>query len=117
MNTDSAAAPAGIDHDFVVGVDIGTQSTKAVLVAADGRIVGPCARSYRLDTPKPLWAEQWPPGGGLLFLPYLIGERSPVWEAQASGLLRRPGAPPRPPGPLSRTEAGHAPAPADRLIG
>jgi ribulokinase len=26
-----------------------------------------------------------PPGGGLLFLPYLMGERSPVWDAQASG--------------------------------
>jgi len=45
----------------VIGVDIGTQSTKAVLVRADdGRVVAQSARAYRVETPRPLWAQQWP---------------------------------------------------------
>jgi ribulokinase len=45
----------------VIGVDIGTQSTKAVLVRADGHIVAQASSpGYQPDTPKPLWAEQWP---------------------------------------------------------
>ncbi|MEO6919616.1 MAG: FGGY-family carbohydrate kinase [Collimonas sp.] len=45
---------------YVIGVDIGTQSTKALLVDANGRIIAQHSRSYQVDTPKPLWAEQWP---------------------------------------------------------
>jgi len=44
----------------VIGVDIGTQSTKAVLVGADGRIVAQASQAYQVETPKPLWAQQWP---------------------------------------------------------
>jgi xylulokinase len=44
----------------VIGVDIGTQSTKAVLVDGAGRIVAQSARSYQVETPQALWAEQWP---------------------------------------------------------
>jgi gluconokinase len=34
------------------------------------------------------WAEQVPPGsGGLLFLPFLTGERAPYWNADARGVL------------------------------
>ncbi|MDP9045158.1 MAG: FGGY-family carbohydrate kinase [Pseudomonadota bacterium] len=44
----------------VIGVDIGTQSTKAVLIECTGRIVAQCSRSYQVDTPRPLWAQQWP---------------------------------------------------------
>jgi xylulokinase len=46
--------------DYVIGVDIGTQSTKALLCDAKGRIVAQRSRAYKPDTPKPLWAEQWP---------------------------------------------------------
>jgi xylulokinase len=46
--------------DYVIGVDIGTQSTKALLTDAGGRIVAQHAKGYRPDTPRPLWAEQWP---------------------------------------------------------
>jgi ribulokinase len=46
--------------DYFIGVDIGTQSTKAVLTDVTGAIVAQHASSYRPDTPKPLWAEQWP---------------------------------------------------------
>jgi len=46
--------------DFVIGVDIGTQSTKALLCDAKGGIVAQHSESYHPDTPQPLWAEQWP---------------------------------------------------------
>ena len=46
--------------DYVIGVDIGTQSTKALLCDASGRIVAQQVRSYHPETPQPLWAEQWP---------------------------------------------------------
>eukprot|EP01056_Protomagalhaensia_sp_Gyna25_P005465 Protomagalhaensia_sp_Gyna_25__5464@NODE_71_length_5627_cov_26_770401_g53_i0_p1_GENE_NODE_71_length_5627_cov_26_770401_g53_i0NODE_71_length_5627_cov_26_770401_g53_i0_p1_ORF_typecomplete_len563_score136_73FGGY_N/PF00370_21/7_1e66FGGY_C/PF02782_16/6_3e48BcrAD_BadFG/PF01869_20/0_00073BcrAD_BadFG/PF01869_20/4_4e03BcrAD_BadFG/PF01869_20/3_3ROK/PF00480_20/7_8e05ROK/PF00480_20/2_1e03Kelch_2/PF07646_15/4e02Kelch_2/PF07646_15/7_6Kelch_2/PF07646_15/46Kelch_6/PF13964_6/6_7e02Kelch_6/PF13964_6/1_4Kelch_6/PF1 len=44
--------------NYVIGVDIGTQSTKAVLVGEDGSIVASASREYAPDTPKPNWAEQ-----------------------------------------------------------
>lgn len=44
----------------VVGVDIGTQSTKAVLVDTRGRVVAQASQAYQVDSPQPLWAEQWP---------------------------------------------------------
>lgn len=46
--------------EYVIGVDIGTQSTKALLVDRNGAIVAKHACGYQPDTPKPLWAEQWP---------------------------------------------------------
>lgn len=46
--------------DYVIGVDIGTQSTKALLVDQHGAIVAQHASSYQPDTPRPLWAGQWP---------------------------------------------------------
>lgn len=46
--------------EYVIGVDIGTQSTKALLVDGNGAIVAQHACGYQPDTPKPLWAEQWP---------------------------------------------------------
>src|SRR6185295_13398993 len=61
---DQGAAEAGSEIEVsaaaahVVGVDIGTQSTKAVLCAADGTIVAQASRAYAVDTPQALWAEQ-----------------------------------------------------------
>jgi ribulokinase len=45
---------------YVIGVDIGTQSTKALLADAQGRIVARHSQGYRVDTPRSGWAEQWP---------------------------------------------------------
>ena len=45
---------------YVIGVDVGTQSTKAVLVRSNGEIVAQYSQSYRVETPQPLWAQQWP---------------------------------------------------------
>ena len=52
-----SAAPSS---SFVIGVDIGTQSTKALLCDARGTIIAQHSKGYRPDTPRPLWAEQWP---------------------------------------------------------
>ncbi len=46
--------------DQVIGVDIGTQSTKAVLCDAHGKILAQHSSAYQVDTPQPFWAEQWP---------------------------------------------------------
>jgi xylulokinase len=45
--------------DYVIGIDIGTQSTKTLLVDTRGAIVAQHSSAYHPDTPKPLWAEQW----------------------------------------------------------
>ncbi|MFY0658607.1 MAG: FGGY-family carbohydrate kinase [Neptunomonas phycophila] len=45
---------------YVIGVDIGTQSTKALLVSQKGAIVAQASDSYQVDQPQSMWAEQWP---------------------------------------------------------
>ncbi|AVB21310.1 MULTISPECIES: FGGY-family carbohydrate kinase [Pseudomonas syringae group] len=45
---------------YVMGVDIGTQSTKALLVDGEGQVIAQHSQGYRVDTPKLRWAEQWP---------------------------------------------------------
>lgn len=44
--------------NYVIGCDIGSQSTKAVLVSFDGALIGEASESYAIDYPQPLWAEQ-----------------------------------------------------------
>lgn len=44
----------------VVGVDIGTQSLKAVIVADDLAVLGEAAQGYDVAHPRPGWAEQDP---------------------------------------------------------
>lgn len=44
--------------DYVIGIDIGTQSTKALVCDGTGRIVAQASKAYHPDTPRPLWAEQ-----------------------------------------------------------
>lgn len=46
--------------EYVIGVDIGTQSTKAILVRLDGKIITTASKGYIVETPKPMWAQQWP---------------------------------------------------------
>ncbi|MDX2111514.1 MAG: xylulokinase [Verrucomicrobiota bacterium] len=45
---------------YFLGIDIGTSSTKAVLMARDGTVVHTCAPAYDFVTPRPLWAESNP---------------------------------------------------------
>ena len=56
----AGAGPEAGAVEAVIGVDIGTQSTKAVLVAKDGTILAQAQHGYAPDTPRPNWAEQHP---------------------------------------------------------
>jgi xylulokinase len=44
----------------LLGIDISTTGAKALLVAADGRVLGSATTPLTLSTPKPLWSEQDP---------------------------------------------------------
>jgi xylulokinase len=45
---------------YVIGCDIGTQSTKGVLVDESGAVVGTAVAGYGMESPAPGWAEQDP---------------------------------------------------------
>ncbi|AKL93841.1 xylulose kinase XylB [Clostridium aceticum] len=45
---------------YLIGVDIGTQGTKAVLINPSGKVLAHSYRGYDVETPKPSWAQQWP---------------------------------------------------------
>jgi len=44
--------------DYVIGCDVGSQSTKAVLLSFDGALLGEASADYAIDYPQPTWAEQ-----------------------------------------------------------
>jgi len=58
-------------RELLLGIDIGTSSTKALLARPDGTVVGTARRAHRIDRPRPGWAEQdaeavwWPEVAGL----------------------------------------------------
>jgi xylulokinase len=43
-----------------LGVDTSTTATKALLMAADGQVLGVASSEYTYETPQPLWTEQHP---------------------------------------------------------
>lgn len=45
---------------FVVGIDVSTTATKAVLIDPSGRVVGIGTAEYGVQSPHPLWSEQDP---------------------------------------------------------
>lgn len=45
---------------YLLGIDIGTSGTKALLIAPDGRVCGTGLAEYGLSIPRPGWAEQDP---------------------------------------------------------
>ena len=45
---------------YLLGIDVGTTSTRALLVAVDGTVIASHATEYPLSTPRPNWAEQDP---------------------------------------------------------
>lgn len=46
--------------NYVIGVDIGTQGTKAVLVDSKGKVLSHSYKGYNVETPRQSWAQQWP---------------------------------------------------------
>jgi xylulokinase len=42
---------------YLIGVDMGTGSTKGVLVEADGTVVATASRPHQMSLPRPRWAE------------------------------------------------------------
>lgn len=57
---------------YLVGVDIGTLGTKAIVVSLDGSILGSFLEEYDVEHPRPSWAQQWPQ----------------VWEKAAYGAIK-----------------------------
>lgn len=46
--------------ELLLGIDIGTTGSKAVLVEPGGTLIGSATEEYPMFTPRPLWAEQSP---------------------------------------------------------
>ncbi len=46
--------------EYLLGIDVGTTGTKAVLVDPSGRVAARATHEYPLHTPRPGWAEQDP---------------------------------------------------------
>lgn len=44
--------------EYVIGCDIGSQGTKAILISREGQFAGEAYERYSIDYPHPLWAEQ-----------------------------------------------------------
>ena len=44
--------------DCVIGCDVGSQGTKAILLSTAGKVIGEAYEAYQIDYPHPLWAEQ-----------------------------------------------------------
>src|SRR3972149_7028124 len=51
---------SGTDGPVVLGLDVSTTATKAILVGGDGAIRGVSAGEYETSHPEPLWSEQDP---------------------------------------------------------
>jgi xylulokinase len=47
-------------RQLLMGIDIGTQSTRAALLDTDGNLIGSASTPQDLQTPRPGWAEQDP---------------------------------------------------------
>jgi xylulokinase len=45
---------------YLLGIDVSTTATKALLVDADGKVIASAATEYPFETPRPLWSEQDP---------------------------------------------------------
>ena len=47
--------------EYLLGIDVSTTATKALLLDTKGSVVAVGATEYPFDTPQPLWSEQDPP--------------------------------------------------------
>src|SRR5215211_5678241 len=44
--------------EYVIGCDVGSQGTKALLLSTTGVVAGEAYEGYSIDYPHPLWAQQ-----------------------------------------------------------
>jgi len=51
---------------YLIGFDIGTTSTRCILIDTDGKLLASATKEYPLDTPKPGWASRTRITGGKL---------------------------------------------------
>ena len=58
---------------LLLGIDIGTSSSKGVLVTADGELLAQASRPHRTSTPRPGWVEH---------------DAEAVWWADFTGIAR-----------------------------
>ena len=49
-----------MSRERLIGIDVGTQSTRVALLDLDGRVIAAHSCSYDMTTPRPGWAEQDP---------------------------------------------------------
>jgi xylulokinase len=49
-----------LKRELLMGIDIGTQSTRAALLDLDGRLIASAGSPQDMETPRPGWAEQDP---------------------------------------------------------
>src|SRR5947208_1310666 len=47
-------------ESILLGVDIGTSGSKALLIDPEGEVLAAATGAYPMATPRPLWAEQNP---------------------------------------------------------
>ena len=45
---------------LLMGIDIGTQSTRAALLDLEGHVIASASTSQDMETPRPGWAQQDP---------------------------------------------------------
>jgi xylulokinase len=46
--------------EYMIGIDVGTTGTKAILIDKNGKLIASALEEYPLSTPHPKWAEQDP---------------------------------------------------------
>ena len=46
--------------NYLIGFDVGTTSTRCILIDTSGKLVASATKEYPLETPKPGWAQQDP---------------------------------------------------------
>ncbi len=46
--------------DYLIGFDIGTTSTRCIIIESGGKLIASATKEYPMATPKPGWAEQDP---------------------------------------------------------
>ena len=77
----STARPGAEPMGVVLGIDVSTTATKAIVIDASGRVLGMASSEYPFEQPHPLWSEQHP---RLWWDGHDRGDRGARWAQRAS---------------------------------